>query len=824
MIIHRPMTIPTITNTNMAKNSATTEQITIWGIVQGVGFRPFVTKLAHELSINGYIKNMGGFVQLTVNDHIEKIDSFIEAIQEKKPSASEIVRIQRVTIPNENINGFNIKQSEVRDDEIGMIPGDIAICDDCIEEFYDSSNPRYKHPFISCTVCGPRYTIIDSLPYDRANTTMSEFPMCDFCKEQYNDRDARRYHSQTISCHDCGPMPEYITSDGQHIIIEPHHKDREKAAKEASAHLNAGEVIALKGTGGYYFVCSPFIDSVVETLREIKIREEKPFAVMFKNIDSIKEHCKVSKAEEKLLKSPKRPIVLLERKSNQANKDTKDNKDTNIDSIEKNTPQKIINENEFVEGVCRSSRYIGAFLPSFGLQYQLIDKTGPLIMTSANLSDMPIIYKDEDMLNILKRQPKLRGVLLNRRDIRISLDDSVARVIDGNPQLTRRSKGYAPVPIYIDQPEGLDKTHQIFATGGQLKSAFSLSKGNFAYVSQYFGDLDSMESQSIYENNFYRMKQFFGINPDLVLCDLHPLYNPTKIAEQYVESQNKLRTEDNQIKLVKVQHHHAHTASVMAEHGLIGPVIGVSFDGTGYGTDGNIWGGEFLICQDHEFQRYSHLKYTDMIGGDSSMKEGWKSAVSHRLATDVHQEYNSNTDENLQEKRERILDIQEIVYYSIKENTLSQFNDVSTVEAAIKNRINTVKTSSMGRLFDAVASLLGIHHINRYEGECAIMLENAAYRGINSPGTNRADDLALEFHNKVAEFILTECQNIRRDRNIDTVALSGGVFQNKILMEKTLELLREQDFEVYYNIGVPTNDGGIALGQNYIGMHHFASI
>lgn len=778
------------------------EEITIWGIVQGVGFRPFVTKLAEKMNMTGSIKNMGGFVRLILNAPEDRIEDFLEAIQRNKPSASQIVRIQRVRLDStqtwaQAYEGFTIEESEIKDDEIGMIPADIAICDDCLEEFYNPNNPRYKHPYISCTVCGPRYTIIDSLPYDRDNTTMDRFPMCEFCQEQYNNINTRRYHSQTISCHDCGPMPEYIGQDGTHIVTVPHDQDREKSIMAAVDDINAGGVIALKGAGGYYFVCSPFESKAVSDLREIKLREEKPFAVMFKDAESIRDYCIVSNEEEELLKSSMRPIVLLERRSK-----------TRVADV--------------VEGVCRSSRYIGAFLPSIGIQYQLIERTGPLIMTSANLSDLPIIFKDDEMLSLLKNQPKLKSVLLNRREIRMSLDDSVTRVIDETPQLTRRSKGYAPIPIYVDidnnrttlKPE-LTKTDMIFASGGQLKSAFSLSKGNFAYVSQYFGDLDSIESQSIYENNFYRMKKFFGINPSIVLCDMHPLYSPTKFAQNYVESENKLRDLNNQIRLVEVQHHHAHTASVMAEHGLSGPVIGVSFDGTGYGTDGNIWGGEFLICEGSEFERYSHLKYVDMIGGDSSMKEGWKSAASWRLAC-VN---NGQTKTQISEaNNERIIDIDNIIDYSIKVGTLKGFKEISTIESAIKNQINTIRSSSMGRLFDAVSSLLGIQHINRYEGECAISLENAAYRAQENPGANKADDLALEFHYKVADLILNECLAIRENRGIDEVALSGGVFQNKILMERSLNVLRENDFKVYYNKAVPTNDGGIALGQNYIGM------
>ena len=776
--------------TTIGKN---TEELTIWGIVQGVGFRPFVTKLADKMSMKGSVKNMGGFVEIFVTDTKERIGDFINAINGEKPDASEIVRIERKKVDYRDFSGFTIEESSVMDDEIGMIPADMSLCDDCLEEFYDPDNPRFQHPFISCTVCGPRYTIIDSLPYDRVNTTMSKFPMCDFCSDQYNDRNSRRYHSQTISCHDCGPMPEYISRrDEKNIIVAANDDNPAKAVNAAINDITRGRIIALKGTGGYYFVSDPFDREAVKNLREIKVREEKPFAIMFKDIKSIKDYCLVNEEEEKLLKSKARPIVLLERKHSGSGDQYSKQRESSVPQI--------------AENVCESSRYIGAFLPSMGLQYQLIDKTRPLIMTSANLSDLPIIYRDDEILNLLDIQPKLAGVLLNRRDIRMSLDDSVVRVIDNNPQITRKSKGYVPIPLYVDGPTKLTKSDMIYASGSHLKSTFSISKENYSYTSQYFGDLDTIESRKIYENNYHRMKQFFGIEPKLVISDIHPLYHTTQYAAQYAK--------DHDIELLKVQHHHAHTASVMGENGLTGPVIGVSFDGTGYGTDGNIWGGEFLICEKDSFKRFSHLKYVDIIGGDSSMKEGWKSALSHRFAYEEENGFRSKNDGDC------TIDISGIIEYSIKENTLEQFHDISTVKAALKNKINTVKTSSMGRFFDGVSSLLGIHHINRYEGECAINLENAAYFAIGSPNQNEAWDLALKFHEDVARLILSECLKARSEYNIDKVALSGGVFQNKILMEKSLKILRENGFQPYYNKKVPPNDGGISFGQNVIGMYH----
>jgi len=813
----------------MSDNYKKNERITIWGIVQGVGFRPFVARLASKMGINGSVKNTGGFVRLKVCGTPQEINSFVERIQKEKPETSEIVKIEREEIPYSPMNGFHIEESEKEDDDIGMIPADIAICDDCLKEFHNREDQRYKHPYISCAMCGPRYSVIESLPYDRVNTTMKVYPMCDSCETQYNDKSARRYHAQTISCHNCGPMPEYHTKDGSVIIVNAHDDNREKAVETAIRDIKEGKIIALKGTGGYYFACSPMNEKSVKELRKLKIREEKPFAVLFKDIDSIRDYCAVSSDEEKLLISGRRPIVLLGDGSSGDGSYISSADGSSIDGH----GSKMETKKEILSGeVCRSSRYIGAFLPGFGLQYQLLEQTGPLIMTSANLSDLPIIYEDDEILRLMETMPGLAGVLLNKREIKVSLDDSVVRVIDGNSQMIRRSKGYVPEPIYIATPDNhqqwqqqqrhrhrqLNKTHQMLATGGHLKSTFALSKGNFSFCSQYLGDLDSIESQTVYEKNLDRMKKFFGIDPDLIISDMHPLYYTTKFAETYAKENDKKE-------LLKVQHHHAHTASVMAEHGLTGPLIGVSFDGTGYGSDGCIWGGEFLICHKGEYERYSHLKYVDMIGGDSSMKEGWKSAVSHRMA--YTETATKSTPEGVNKKvtkrEEPALDIGDIIDYSIRHNTLAGFQEVSTAEAAIRNQINTFKTSSMGRLFDAVASLLGIAHINRYEGECAISLENSAYYASKEPGQNEAWDLALKFHGNVAGMILTECRKIREERNIDEVALSGGVFQNKVLMEQTLELLRKENFNVYYNIVVPANDGGIALGQNMIGMYHMLS-
>lgn len=806
-----------------------TVKIKIWGIVQGVGFRPFVAKLADRLGMKGEVLNIGGLVDVVLTDTPDRIETFITALKKEKPVPAEIVHIKIEELELREFDSFIILDSDEGDDEAAMIPADLSICPDCLAEMQDPENPRYMHPFISCMVCGPRYTIIDKIPYDRENTAMIDFPMCDFCHGEYTDRQDRRYHAQTISCHDCGPMLEYRISEQKGgfreaasigvIGLDADEKIMDRAVYpllRAVLLINDGKIIALKGVGGYNFVCSPFKENAVKDLRRLKIREEKPFAVMFRDMEQIKEYCHVSREEEELLLSNAKPIVLLERKKV-------------IGAVNKNTK-------DICEEVYKTSRYIGAFLPSMGLQHMLINFCGPLIMTSANLSDMPIIKDDEEMFRLqssLDDDPDggklLAAVFYNERKIRIRLDDSVARVIDGQPQMIRRSKGYAPVPLYINNK--LSKQDMIFATGGQLKSSFSLSKGPFAYVSQYFGDLDSMEAGGIYNRNVERMSDLFRIRPGLVVCDLHPLYFTTQYAEQY--------SKEHGVELLKVQHHHAHVASVMAEHDLKGPVIGVSFDGTGYGTDGAIWGGEFLICEDTDFRRAGHLEYIRMLGGDSSMKEGWKTALSYVY-------------------HYRKLDADSCTGYDLKEPEDTRW---PTVKAGLDHNINTINSSSMGRLFDAVAAFTGIHDYNRYEGECAIMLENAAAEALqgglepwnmafeivgSGDAIHSEDDrslkisaaqifssaeralsdgidrkrVALGFHYAVADMIRNVCLGIRREEGLETVALTGGVFQNKILMERTLELLRREGFKSYYNISVGPNDGGVCLGQNLIGMKY----
>ena len=882
----------------MAEEGLRTEVITFRGVVQGVGFRPTIYRIAQELGMKGSVRNMGGIVQLVCTDAPGRIDFFVQEIIRRKPPMARISGTTRTAIGTTIFHGFSIGMSSAEEDEIAIIPADIAVCDDCLREYYDPGNPRYLHPFISCTNCGPRYTIMERLPYDRDTTTMDVFPMCGLCEGEYGDPASRRYHAQTISCHDCGPQPLLNSGTSEPI-------------REAIAILKNGDIIALKGVGGYYLACTPFDEAAVRRLREIKRREQKPFAVMFRDINQIKQYCTVSPQEEAALCSPQRPILLLEPYTEGAGISayadaTGPDTLAYIDAAGSGISAPAGGHKGTVPlcplcpGVCNTSRFVGAFLPSFGLQYALLDALGPLIMTSANISELPIITddktirafagvlqtSDDDRIEPLAGTPTLPA-LYNKRRIVAGLDDSVARIIDGTIQLIRRSKGYVPSPVFVQTADTLTKDTMIFAAGSHLKSVFALSKGAYSYLSRHIGDLDSMESEAAYREAFERMKAFFEIEPLIAVCDMHPRYYSTQFAESLG------------LPVVMAQHHHAHIASVMAEHGLRGPVIGVSFDGTGFGTDDAVWGGEILICEDADFERFSHLKYVDMIGGDASMKDAWKSAVAYLFAgrhDDGRQGDGSlfgegfgSLDGDFDDSSSFEIDLSRIAEYCERHDTLGSSSDnkrrhdtstyilpgnktaynsshfvppdsergyespafvppdndtgdeqstytslsnntghiqstyaFEATLAALEAGVNTFRTSSMGRLFDAVCAMLGIHYENRYEGECAIMLENAAQRAIDKERASRRpteqERLALSFHIDIARAVQTQCRLARAERDIQRVCLSGGVFQNKILMEETLKLLREDGFAVYYNIHVPPNDGGIALGQNFIGM------
>lgn len=685
-----------------------TKKLTFYGIVQGIGFRPSALRIAGELGIKGEVKNSGGNVKIIISGDIEALDKFVQRLVclfEIKNYSSEIIH-------EKHYDSFKIVHSD-NDRQTAFLTPDLATCKDCEGELFDKSNRRYMHPFISCVNCGARYSIMKTLPYDRENITMSDFELCDSCKNEYEDAQDRRCHAQTIACNRCGPRITMRIDD-------------------AVKYLADSQIIAVKSIGGYHLACTVDNPDTVKKLRRIKGREKKPFAVMFRNLEQVREYCIADDKEEELLTSSARPIVLLKKLK------------------------------DFDESVCSDSDFIGAFLPSNPIELMILDRLSPLIMTSANISGEPIITDDE--------QIKEFGVpvLSHNREILTPLDDSVVQVVAGRTQFIRRARGYVPLSIDI----GISAQTDTLAMGGDLKAAFAFQRDNYAFLSQYFGDLQDMKAYEAYKNNIDRFKAIHSFNTDKIVCDKHPAY--------YSSSTYKSN--------MKIQHHKAHIASVIAEHKLKGDVLGFAFDGTGYGDDGAVWGSEIIKFSQNSFERLEHLEYVKMLAGD---------------------EISKNADLAL--------------YCYLGGNSI--------VDSALKNNINTVSSSSMGRLFDAVASLLDICHYNDYEGQCAIALENAARRAkayyLLTPSLNPTDilkeikkaadsvpkeELALGFHIMLSQLIL----RIAKKYNIKQIALSGGVFNNRILSGNTIKLLEENNFEVYINEKVPNGDGGIALGQLYI--------
>lgn len=779
-----------------------TNKIIVSGIVQGVGFRPLTFRIAKNHNINGTVQNIGGMVEIITQSKKEDFEKFLNELKKADCEGCEIINIEIKELSKaeqKQYEDFEIIESS-SNQEISIIPPDLATCDVCKNELYTEDDRRYQNPFISCMSCGPRYTIIHSIPYDRDNTTMEDFVMCKECNSEYSSPFSRRFHAQTISCFDCGPyliLKEYnqknqndqrqvateksINYENENYLINLDRKvnqheiniNRNKLRFQRAVEIiKSGGILAVKGIGGYHFVCSPFMEDTVQNLRKLKGREEKPFAVMFESVDAIKEYCQVSEEESLLLESKARPIVLL-----------------------------YADHQKMAKSTYKESIYCGAFLPYTPLQMMLIHSCGPLIMTSANISEQPIIKDDRKMLSL--NHPLLDGVLYNTRQINRSVDDSVAKIIDHKAQLVRRSRGYVPYPVFLPVSK---KKLKIFAAGGDLKAAFCLYHNGNAVLSQYFGDLEENFILEEYKNSVADLSSLLKITPNMAICDLHPNYFSTK----YVKTLN--------LPTLYVQHHHAHIASVMAEHNLEQKVIGIAFDGTGYGTDGNVWGGEFMICEGAEFNRVAHLKYTPILGGDQSMKDALKTATCFLLNAGLEQFINDSR------------------------------SDI--INAALKNNINKVLSSSMGRLFDAVSSILGILDENHYEGECAAFLEKEALLaekgnilpqqipfGIvetdgnieldptpvltdlcNMRGRVERKSLALGFHYGLADAVLEVCKILRNKNGLNIVAFSGGVFQNSVLTNRMIQILRANQFEVYYNIAVPPNDGSISLGQTYVGI------
>ena len=747
-------------------------KLNIRGIVQGVGFRPFIFSLAAKHHLNGWVINNSNGVEIEVDGSSDSLNSFVNDIRLQLPPLASIDTFLTEEQPAQGYSSFEIRHSKAQPGEFIPISPDVSICDDCWRELFDPANRRYRYPFINCTNCGPRFTITRDIPYDRPNTTMAGFPLCGDCLSEYQNPLDRRFHAQPVACEVCGPELWY-EEDGKLL------SQNESALQAAREALKDGKVIAIKGLGGYHIACDATNESALERLRERKRRSDKPFALMAFSLEIVREYAVVSDLESKLLLSRQKPIVLLEKSLN----------------------------NTLPEAIAPRQHTLGFMLPYTPLHALLLepgeDYPKVLVMTSGNLSEEPIAFEDEDAIHRLT--PLVDGFLMHNRPIHMRVDDSVVREMRGGMVPIRRSRGYAPEPIRLSR-----SLPEILACGGELKNIFCLSRDQYAFMSHHIGDMENYETEKSFEQGVRHFEKLFRIHPTAIACDSHPNY----LASAYARE----RSNHEHLPLIEVQHHHAHLAACLAEHDLWNKnenVIGCIFDGTGYGTDGAIWGGEFLIGNTAQFQRIAHLPYVPQPGGDMATRHPARMALAHVWQAGI------NWQDDLP--------------------PLSALSDRE--QAALQNQlgkhVNCPQTSSMGRFFDAVSSLIGVRQHVNYEGQAAIELEAMAdandtgfypipvsypsyiidlkpfwqallmdYRSGSSPA-----NLAARSHNSIVQLCVQICDTIRNDFSINTVVLSGGVWQNRYLFNRTILALENQGFQVLTHQKVPTNDGGIALGQ-----------
>ncbi len=745
-------------------------RISVRGVVQGVGFRPFVYQLATRHNLRGWVRNTSEDVKIEVEGEAKDIEGFISGLREQAPPQSHIEDIKVTAGAPKNYDKFEIRESVSEAGKYQLVSPDIATCPDCLGEIFSPTDRRYRYPFTNCTNCGPRFTIIDDIPYDRPNTTMKSFHMCLECRKEYDDPLNRRFHAQPNACPACGPRLELTDAKGNSLACDD-------IIKKTSELLKNGKILAIKGLGGFLLACDATSEETVNLLRRRKSRPAKPLAVMVASLEEVKRHCEVNKEEEKLLTSAGSPIVLLKWKT----------------------------ESDISKAVAPNLKYLGVMLPYTPLHHLLLKEVGlPLVMTSGNISEEPIASENDEALRRLKNIADY--FLMHNRDIYARYDDSVMIVGQGVPRFARRARGYAPYPIHLPF-----ESKQILGCGSEEKNTFCLTRDNYAFVSQHIGDMENMETLEHYANTISLYKKLFRIEPEIIAHDMHPEYLPTKYAKE-LGGKEKVR-------LFPVQHHHAHIASCLADNGVKGPVIGVSLDGTGYGTDGNIWGGEFLVADYTKFERLAHLEYLPLPGGALAIKKPYRTALGYLLALGI----------DLDEKLPLLKQVDK--------------KEIAIIKNQIEKSFNAPLTSSMGRLFDAVAALSGVRGIIQYEAQAAIDLEMLAYEASDETGLypfsfKKEDNISIikihdlftavikdlservpkaaiaaRFHNTIAQMILETCRKIAEKTGIKRAALSGGVFQNRLLLRKTVPLLESQGFEVYTHRQVPCNDGGISLGQ-----------
>ncbi len=753
---------------------STRSKILVRGIVQGVGFRPFVYSQASRRSLRGRVLNNTTGVLIEVEGDENDIAEFLSDIKSNPPPLSRIesVECNHNLTPAEYPDFLILDSAHDGEDFVPVSP-DVATCAECLRELLDPENRRYLYPFINCTNCGPRFTIIEDIPYDRARTTMRDFDMCDECRNEYENPLDRRFHAEPIACRACGPQLYLFNADGFEVGREqdsdvdliPHVREL----------LSKGRIVSIKGIGGFHLACDALNAAAVETLRCRKYREDKPFAMMAESIDQIRAHCLVSRKEEELLQSPGRPVVLLE---------------PNEDCV-------------LPKSVAPGSNALGFMLPYSPLHYLLLKDFGrPLVMTSGNVSDEPICYADADATSRLARIADY--FLLHDRRIHMRSDDSVARVHQGSEMIIRRSRGYAPAPIET----AIRFEKQILACGAELKNTFCLTRDHYAFVSHHIGDLENLETLGSFTQGIEHLKRLFHLRPEVIAYDLHPEYLSTKFALALDQIPTK----------IGIQHHHAHIASCMADNKIDGEVIGVAMDGLGYGIDEHMWGCEFFVADYAAAERMAHLANVPLPGSAKAIREPWRMAAAY-LSETFGEDFLS-------------LDLPFVLELDKRA--------WATLRSMVANGVNCPETSSMGRLFDAVSSLLGLRSSVNYEGQAAIELETVAAKGncgvyefeidrgivdarpvIREAVADLLDGVATSavsarFHQGVARLIERVAIELRDQRGLNRVALSGGVFQNMLLLNTTRRLLHADGFEVYTHSRVPTNDGGISLGQAVI--------
>ncbi|MBU3188791.1 carbamoyltransferase HypF [Clostridium bowmanii] len=739
--------------------------IVVEGIVQGVGFRPFVYNLAKAFGLNGWVNNNSEGVYIDVEGFAEDIHKLIKCLENNPPL---LARIEKITIKADkvlNYSNFEIKESEVNLDKITLISPDIAICSECEEDILNINNRRLGYVFTNCTNCGPRFSIIKELPYDREKTTMNNFKMCNQCNGEYLDPTNRRFHAQPNACKACGPELWVEDSKGNRLEIE-------NLISFVQTMLKEGKIFAIKGLGGFHLACDGMNETSVSNLRERKKRSFKPLAVMMKNIETVKKYCKVNQLEEKILTGIKKPIVILQQRKSY----------------------------DLPKTITPNQKTIGVMLPYTPIHILLFsEKLKVLIMTSANINGLPIEYKDSSA------RKALSGIadyfLMNNREIYEPVDDSVLKVINKEQTIIRRSRGFVPEPFKWTS------TRNILACGPNMKNTFCISKEGFLFLSQFNGDLENLETYDNYNKNVEHFKNIFSFSPKFIAHDLHPGYMSTKYALEY------------DLPKIAVQHHHAHIVSNMFENNLKEKVIGICFDGTGYGSDGKIWGGEFMICDYHKFTRVAHLDYIKMPGGEKAIKEPYRMAVSY-----IYKALGALVNK---------IEVNDIIFELYGSKGISLIN-------ILNSNINCIETSSMGRLFDAMSNMIGITDTVTYEGQASVELEAISEMDIEESYTYKiikqgmyiiepyeiiiealkdkrkglsAKIIASKFQNTIVNLTVSMCKLIRQDFKINDVVLSGGVFQNCFLLTKICSNLQNNKFKAHIHKNLPSNDGGIAIGQ-----------